>query len=329
MIPCKGTAKGPRDDGERGDARLVVIDLEFNSGMYGERLEEVLQIGAVKCERLGGPITGTFSAYIRPCVHKRFSPGARVLPELERSKRSSVTFREALEEFVDWCGCETEFGEWGRDDFKILTRNAAYFGIKYVFPEKCLDVQAAFAKTLGQVNAVPLYLACEYCRIPDSFVFHNALNDAVYTCLVGKFADRDCVEASVFALTQQDIFPAPKPKKPRRGQIRCGPFKSREMALNNMGSRRAVCPKCLTVSRVATWYTSGGGTYYSPFSCDDHGRYIRRLQLVRQPDGVWWTYNEVVEATPENLRRLSNAQAAGSFACAQRTGSSRHRRKKK
>lgn len=286
--------------------------------MYGERLEEILQIGAVKCRRLGGPITGTFNAYIRPKVHKRFSPGARVLPELERSIRSSATFREALEEFVDWCGDETEFGEWGRDDFRILARNAAYFGIKYAFPERCLDIQAAFAKTLGQVNAVPLYLACEYCRIPDTFVFHNALNDAVYTCLVGEYAFREHLESSVFTMTKEDVFPAPKPKKPRRGQLRFGPFESRESALNNMGSRRAVCPKCMAVSRVATWYTSGGGTYYSPFSCDDHGRYIRRLQLVRQPDGAWWTYNEVVEATPENLRRLTNAQAAESFNCAVR-----------
>lgn len=297
---------------------MVILDLEFNSGMYGERLEEILQIGAVKCHKLGGPITGTFNAFIRPRVHKRFSPGARVLPELERSVRSSATFKEALEEFVDWCGDETEFGEWGRDDYKILARNAAYFGLKYDFPEKCLDIQAAFAKTLGQVNAVPLYLACEYCRIPDSFVFHNALNDAVYTCLVGEYAFRECVEASVFTMTERDVFPAPKPKKPRRGQLRCGPFESRELALNNMGSRRAVCPKCMTVSRVTTWYTSGGGTYYSPFTCEAHGRYIRRLQLVRQPDGAWWTYNEVVEATPENLRRLTKAQSAETFDCARR-----------
>lgn len=294
---------------------MIVLDLEFNSGMYGERLEEILQIGAVRCDRLGGPITGTFNAYIRPKVHSRFSPGARVLPELERSVRSSASFREALGEFVDWCGDETEFAEWGRDDYKILARNAAYFGIKYDYPEKCLDVQAAFAKTLGQVNAVPLYLACEYCRIPDSFVFHNALNDAVYTCLVGAYADWECLESSVFLMTREDVFPPPKPKKPRRGQFRFGPFASRETALNNMGSRRAVCPKCMSVSRVATWYTSGGEIYYSPFSCDGHGGYIRRLKLVRQPDGTWWTYNDVIEATPENLRRLTKAQAAESFNC--------------
>lgn len=310
---------------------MVVLDLEFNSGMYGERLDEVLQIGAVKCRRLGGPITGTFSAFIHPNVHSRFSPGARVLPELERSVCSSVDFKRALDEFVDWCGDETEFGEWGRDDFRILTRNAAYLGIHYDFPKKCLDIQAAFAKTLGQANAVQLYQACEYCRIPDTFVFHNALNDAVYTCLVGEFASREALAESVFTMTEEDIFTPVKPKKPKRGQYRCGPFDSREAALNNMGSRRAACPRCAELSRVAVWYTSGGGIYYAPFSCGEHGTYIRRLKLISQPDGHWWTYNEVVEATPENLRRLEKARAAETFDCARRrrVRTGRRRRGKK
>ncbi len=283
--------------------------------MYGERLEEVLQIGAVKCQRLGGPVTDTFNAYIRPRVHKRLSPGARVLPELEECEKSALTFADALESFVAWCGGETRFAEWGRDDFRILARCAAYFGLHYDYPRRCLDVQAAFSRTLEHVNGIQLYAACDYCRIPDSFVFHNALNDAVYTCLVGGFTSAEAREASAFTMTDEDVFPVPKPRKPRRGEWRIGPFDSRERALNNMGSRRAVCPRCKTVSRVADWYTADGKTYYSPFSCDGHGRFIRRLQLVRQPDGAYWTYNEVVEATPENLRRLSRAEAAQRYSC--------------
>lgn len=294
---------------------MVVLDLEFNSGMYGERLEEILQIGAVRCDRLGGPITDTFSIFIRPRVQKRLSPGARVLPELQRSLRSNIDFPEALERFLEWCAGETRFAEWGRDDFKILGRNAVYWGIDIKLPENVIDVQAAFSKTVGETNGLQLYSAASYCRVPDSFVFHDALNDAVYTCLIAGFVSDKSVKESVFALTYKDLHPDFKPKAPKKAQTRMGPFATRELALNNLGSRRAVCPVCKSVSRVPEWYTSGGDIYLGCVSCEGHGTSIRRLRLACLPDGTYWTYNDTLPATRANMDRLQAARRGESFAC--------------
>lgn len=291
--------------------------------MYGVRLEEILQIGAVRCDRLGGPVTDTFNVYIRPKVHKRLSPGARVLPELDESMNSDVSFPEALEMFLDWSAGETRFAEWGRDDFKILGRNAVYWGIDIKLPDTYLDVQAAFARTLGQTNGLPLYNAAEYCRVPDSFVFHNALNDAFYTCLVAGFVTESAARESMCEITYKDLHPDIKPRPAKRSQTRMGPFETREQALNNLGSRRAVCPVCRNVARVSEWYSAGGDIYFGAARCDAHGQVLRKLRLVRQPDGAFWTYNDSIPPTPSNLGRLKNAQNGEIFRCR------RKRRKRK
>lgn len=303
---------------------MIVLDLEFNSGMYGVRLEEILQIGAVRCDRLGGPITDTFNVFIRPRVHKRLSPGARVLPELEASLQSAVTFPEALELFLDWSAGETRFAEWGRDDFKILGRNAVYWGIDVKLPESCLDIQAAFARTVGETNGLPLHHAAEYCRVPDTFVFHDALNDAVYTCLVAGFVTEEALGESVCHISGKDFHPPVKPRPPRSGQIRLGPFESREKALNNLGSRRAVCPACKGVLRVQEWFAAGGEVYLGSADCAGHGQVLRKLRLTRLSDGTFWTYNETLPTTPSNLGRFQAARQGERFSC--RRKRSRRRR---
>ena len=41
---------------------MIVLDLEWNRGYDKKPLDEVLQIGAVRMDGLGGPITDTFNA---------------------------------------------------------------------------------------------------------------------------------------------------------------------------------------------------------------------------------------------------------------------------
>lgn len=306
---------------------VIFLDLEFNSGMYGERLEEILQIGAVRCDRLGGPITDTFNVFIRPKVHKRLSPGARVLPELEASLESDISFPEALELFLDWCAGETRFAEWGRDDFKILGRNAVYWGIDMKLPESYLDIQAAFGKTLGETNVFPLYHAAEYCRVPDTFTFHNALNDALYTCLVAGFVTEKAARESMCEITYKDTHPDFKPKPAKKNQIRMGPFETREDALNNLGSRRAVCPACRHVARVGEWYSGGGDIFFGQAICPKHGPILRKLRLARQPDGAYWTYNDTLPVNPSNLGRLRAAQNGERVVCLRKRRRRRKRRR--
>lgn len=306
------------------------MDLEFNSGMYSKAsLEEVLQIGAVRVERLGGPIVGAFNAFIKPRVQKRLSPGARVLPELADSLESGVPFEEAYQAFLEFCAEETVFAEWGRDDFKILGRNAVHFGLTPLLPERYIDVQSAFMRTVGAENSPQLTLAAEYCGIPDSFVFHNALNDAMYTALVGGFAAREVLPEYTYALLPEDVRPVVKPDKPRKNQTRLGPFASAELALNNMGCRRAMCLACRKLGRIHEWYTADGQYYYGEYICPVHGSVLRRLRLAEGQDGRFWTYNDSPTICRDNLARLEAARAGETFVCRRKSPRARRRSRKR
>ena len=62
---------------------MIIFDLEWNRGYDKTPLEEILQIGAVRIERMGGPIVDSFCIFIRPCVHKKLNRTAKYLPELQ------------------------------------------------------------------------------------------------------------------------------------------------------------------------------------------------------------------------------------------------------
>lgn len=44
---------------------MIILDLEWNRGYDNRPLNEILQIGAVRIERLGGPIVGTFKSLFK------------------------------------------------------------------------------------------------------------------------------------------------------------------------------------------------------------------------------------------------------------------------
>ena len=79
---------------------MIIIDLEWNRSYDKIPLEEILQIGAVRIDRLGGPILDTFTVFIRPRVHKKFNRTAKTLPELQRSQRSTAPAGNAKEVHV-------------------------------------------------------------------------------------------------------------------------------------------------------------------------------------------------------------------------------------
>ena len=52
---------------------MIILDLEWNRGYDKKPIEEILHIGAVKIDHLGGPIVDTFNSYIKPVIHAKSS----------------------------------------------------------------------------------------------------------------------------------------------------------------------------------------------------------------------------------------------------------------
>lgn len=294
---------------------MVVLDLEWNRGYDKNPLHEILQIGAVRIERLGGPVVDVFNACIRPTVHRKFDLGARKLPEGGAFRSSRLRFPRAAEDFRAWCAGDAAFAGWGAGDVETLNENCAYWGVPPFRAEAVYDLQRAFGHALGAGQQIALSRAAEYCGIPDVFDYHSAVNDAMYAALLSAW------------LTPGDLAYKPEPAPPRRRRLalrmsqlpfprqperEVGPLAAPEDVLDARDGRNPACPLCGRGYGVARWFTpeTGGeaaGQYYSMFTCPEHGRFLCRMSLGKGEDGRWrgrWTIPAV---TPELKREYAAA----------------------
>ena len=313
---------------------MIVLDLEWNHGYDNKPLNEVLQIGAVRIQRVGGPIVDVFNACIRPTVHKKFDLGAKKLPDLKAFKTSRTRFPAAVEAFRAWCGEDRTFAGWGLGDLETLNENCRYWGLPPFTAEEHFDFQQAFSHAIGSDQQIALWRAAEYCGIPDVFDYHSAVNDAMYTAVLGLW------------ITEEDLTwkPEPVPSKrrcgalklsklsfPRQPRQRLGPVKAPEEVLDARSSRTRLCPVCGRKLGVARWHFVQPGEentsrqYYGVFACPEHGRFLCRLTLSRRDDGMWLGRQSVPEITPELAQEYAAALDGEVHIC---KGKGRRRRRK-
>ena len=302
---------------------MIILDLEWNRSYDKIPLEEILQIGAVKIDRMGGPILDTCSIFIHPCVHKKFNRTAKALPELQSSLNSTLDFSTALSEFLDWCGEDTVFADWGGDDFEVLRQNCLYWNLPVPKPEKLIDLQAAFSLRVGTNQGVALYRAVEYCGLPTPFTFHNALNDSVYTAMLTAWLDTDTMALlelpkEIRRLMDSPAFP-PQPERP------VGPYASVQSALNNKSSRRQTCPLCGETTWARRWYSPEDNRYYADPRCKTHGSFLALFTLFPLGDGQWQGQLSIPEMTPALLKDFDSAIRRGVIPCKVHHHAKKHR----
>lgn len=313
---------------------MIVLDLEWNRGYDKKPLNEILQIGAVRIERLGGPVVDVFNACIRPTVHKKFDLGAKKLPEGKEFRSSHVRFPGAAEAFRTWCAGETAFAGWGVGDVEVLNENCKYWGLAPFPAETVYDFQRAFGHAAGADQQIALWRAAEYCGIPDVFDYHSAVNDAMYTALLSAW------------ITPEDLAYRPEPAPPRRRRLalrmsklafpkqprqKVGPLPAPEDVLNAKGGRNPACPLCGQRYGVARWFTpapeeGAAGQYYSVFTCPEHGRFLCRMALSQGEDGQWSGRWSVPAITPELKLEYAAALEGSVHIC---RGPGRRRKKSK
>lgn len=260
---------------------MIVFDLEWNQGRGTDSLEEIIQIGAVRLDWLGGRIIGSFNAYIRLCIHSRLSVGAKRLPDLALSMNANADFPSAYQDFLGWCGDDDVFAAWGAQDLHVLEKNAAHWGLPAPRVSERFDLQAAFGRTVGTSRCIALEHAVSYCGIPDVFSYHNALSDALYAALVSEHIAADALYAP----------PAP---------LRIT-FPERNYALDDLKLRRFTCPRCGAPLSLAHWFSLDKQTYYGYFSCHAHGRFFCRMQLRQLENHGWQAERRIFAPSSEDL----------------------------
>lgn len=307
---------------------MIVFDLEWNQGYAPGAIEEIIQIGAVRLDKLGGRVEDSFNIYIRPQLRSGLSVGAKKLPDLALSLRSRTDFSTAYRAFLDFCGEDRLFASWGPGDLGVLRKNASFWHLEGPKATGMLDLQAAFGRMVGADRCIALEQAVSYCAIPEVFSYHNALNDALYTALVGEHLSAESL-----------IAPPPKPKvkaqpKARRTVYPPLPravkpmkmsFSGKLHALNNARLRSVPCPVCGVAMSVTQWFPTEGDAFLASLSCRRHGKWLCRLCVREQKSGWWQAERTLLEPTEEALSAFAAAQKGEPIRCV----SSARRRKQR
>lgn len=311
---------------------MIILDLEWNRGYDKKPIDEILQIGAVKIDHLGGTIVDTFNAYIKPVIHAKMDVGARKLPQLDDYRELGTTFPRAMRAFRAWCGEETEFASWGGDDRRAIEQNCKYYRLPTLPMPTFHDLQRAYSHAVGaEGQQVALWRAVAYHGIPDIYCYHDALCDAMYTALVCQcLLPEDISWKPVKIKRGRRSITFSQQSFPRQPRRRIGPFSEAAEGASDRTARKPACPLCGEVAAVSRWSydgkcKAGQQVYYAPFRCSQHGYFLTRITMSQAEDGRWWGRVTVPSLSEETMRQYTHIQRCEELVC--RAGTTKRRRR--
>ena len=294
---------------------MIIIDLEWNSGSDYSGFDEILQIGAVQIKTLGGSILDTFNIYVRPRGNTALHPAAAILPELWHSFADGVCFPVAFLKFREWARHEKDYAAWGEEDFRVLQQNVSFWNLPPLSIRAAFNLQRGFGQRLGITAQIALCKAVSYCKIPVSFTFHDALNDAMYAALLTQWITlHDLVvpprAAGFRNCWRWSVTPFLPPTKKRSKYL-----SSIQAVLNFPRMRRQNCPICGRMLWVQSWFQwQNSETYYAPICCSTHGGFLCRLTMT-QYNGLYRGCSAIVCADRRELLRFHAACSGNTFVC--------------
>lgn len=175
----------------------VVMDLEFNyphtrfrSEQNGITLHsEIVEIGAVKLNEALEE-TGRFCCFIKPSIYYKMHGDVSKLTEITTDMIwEGKDFKDALKEFLAWCGTDSGFVTWSDNDIIVLEENMLYHGIATDDLPKCYNIQWMFDDQItGRDQNMALTYAMWKLGIKP-VASHDALNDALNTAEVLRRLD--------------------------------------------------------------------------------------------------------------------------------------------
>lgn len=309
---------------------LVLFDLEWNIGYQPYTFNyhgvqqtlrgEIIEIGAVKIDE-DANVLDTFSIHLRPRIFRKLQHHiAKVtgLTQAELDKGEPIL--QGLKRFMQWCGPDAEFAEWGMDDVPVLKQNLFLCNIDESKPTVWYDLQQVFLREHPRKEGEGMTLESVVTRLglPMERPFHDALSDTLYTADVCRCLD---LRAGLAAY--------PTEEQSLRAAL-CGgegDFRNFEVfsgyveqyAWRYGGAVRAAsCPVCGTaLVPDEVWLKKGSNSWHTLARCprcahkggEAANGVILRYKLARR-DGLHWTYARCVQMPDEAALALWHKQRA-------------------
>ena len=289
----------------------IVLDMEWNQPWPGSPSSrkvlpvairgEIIQIGAVRVTEEQF-VTDEFQIMVKPKYYRHLNRRVSKLTGIKESrlKEEGVPFPEAMEQFRAWCGEDIVFLTWGFDDIGILRENLRLFNLDESWTGKWYNAQKA------------LKTAMEIFGIEATRPAHDALGDAYHTALICAMLDlkRGAEEYDQALKSHENGFHgAELPGCIARKVYH--DYADKRTALSAMAGEENICPICQSRMLGSRWFSQPGHRYMDLATCPEHGKFLIRVRLSVQEDGLIrvsrLTYEATSEAAEAYARRAEKA----------------------
>ena len=302
----------------------IVLDMEWNQPWPGSPSAkkvlpvairgEIIQIGAVRVTQ-DQQVADEFQILIKPKYYRHLNRRVSKLTGIKeaRLREEGVPFPEAMETFVRWCGEDVIFLTWGFDDIGILRENLELFGIDTDFTQRWYNAQMIFnAQTDGSNAQKALKTAMEMFSIEPSRPAHDALGDAYHTALICARLDlpKGIAEYEQALRSHENGFHGAELPGCIARKVFYD-YADKRAALGAMAGEENKCPICGARMLGSRWFAQPGHRYMDLATCPEHGKFLVRVRLSLQPDGLIrvsrLTYEATSEAAQVYARRAEKA----------------------
>ena len=302
----------------------IVLDMEWNQPWPGSPSSrkvlpvairgEIIQIGAVRVTQ-DRQVADEFQVLIKPKYYRHLNRRVSKLTGIKetRLKEEGIPFPEAMETFRAWCGEDIIFLTWGFDDIGILKENLRLFGLDESWTDRWYNAQMIFnAQTDGSTSQKALKKALEIFEIEPSRPAHDALGDAYHTALICARLDleRGAREYDEAVKSHENGFHGAELPGCLARHVYYD-YADKRAALSAMAGEENICPICGGRMLGSRWFAQPGHRYMDLATCPEHGKFLIRVRLSLQEDGLVrvsrLTYEATSEAAQAYARRAEKA----------------------
>ena len=302
----------------------IVLDMEWNQPWPGSPSSrkvlpvqirgEIIQIGAVRLTE-SGQVADEFQIMIKPKYYRHLNRRVSKLTGIKESRlrEEGVPFPDAMERFKTWCGEDIVFLTWGFDDIGILRENMQLFNLPTDWTGRWYNAQMIFnAQTDGSNAQKALKTAMEIFGIEATRPAHDALGDAYHTALICAKLDlkKGANEYEEALKSHENGFHGAELPGCICRQVFYD-FADKRAALSAMAGSENRCPACERQMLGSRWFAQPGHRYMDLATCPEHGKFLIRVRLSQQPDGLVrvsrLTYEATSEAAQAYARRAEKA----------------------
>ena len=303
----------------------IVLDMEWNQPWPGSPSArkvlpvqirgEIIQMGAVRVSEDQQIGADEFQVMVRPKYYRSLNRRVSKLTGIKESrlKAEGIPFAEAIERFRAWCGEDVVFLTWGFDDITILRENLQLHELPCDWVDRWYNAQMMFnAQTDGSNSQKALKTAMEIFGIEATRPAHDALGDAFHTAQICAKLDlkRGMAEYEQALRSHENGFHGAELPGCICRKVFYD-YADKRAALTAMSGEENLCPVCEGRMLSSRWFAQPGRRYMDLATCPEHGKFLIRVRLSQQPDGLVrvsrLTYEATSEAAEAYARRAEKA----------------------